>query len=161
MKVIGTRGGNAKWLLWMVQLVLELLVNGTPPSSIPANILSHVAIMNPNTTVKEVPSVSWIRRCRTILRIIGETLASYRLAKAEDWKQLFTDGTSRRQSAIQNLIIGIKEDNILQNIALSSSIILKGETSEEQFNAISAMIDRGGDRLKRWAEVCEWEYPLY
>ena len=117
--------------------------------------------MNPNTTVKVVPSVSWIRRCRTILRIIGETLASYRLAKAEDWKQLFTDGTSRRQSAIQNLIIGIKEDNMLQNIVLSSSIILKGETSEEQFNAISTMIDRGGNRLKRWIEVCKKEYPFY
>ena len=90
----GKHGGNAKWPLWMLQLVLELLVNGTPPSSIPANIVSHVAIMNPNTTVKEVPSVSWICRCRTILRIIGETLASYRLAKAEDWKQLFIDGTS-------------------------------------------------------------------
>ena len=80
----GKHGGNAKWPLWMLQLVLELLVNGTPPSSIPANIVSHVAIMNPNTTVKEVPSVSWICRYRTILYIIGETLVSYRLAKAED-----------------------------------------------------------------------------
>ena len=53
------------------------------------------------------------------------------------------------------------EDSNLQNIALSSSIILKGETSEEQFDAICDMISRGGERLKRWAEVCKREYPTY
>ena len=85
----------------MLQLILESIANGTPPSSIPANILSHLSIMNPDIEIKQVPSISYVRRCRTILRLVGETLASYRLAKAEDWGQLFTDGTSRRQSAIQ------------------------------------------------------------
>ena len=154
-------GGTVTWPLWMVQLILESLVNGTPPSSVPANIISHVAIMNPEIKVKEVPSINFVRKCRTILRIVGETLAAYRLGKANDWQQLFSDGTSRRQSAIQNLIIGIKEDSKLRNIALSSSLILKGESSEEQFEAIAAMIARGGERLKRWADVCETKYPSY
>ena len=117
--------------------------------------------MNPDIEIKKVPSISYVRRCRTILRIVGETLASYRLAKAEDWEQLFTDGTSRRQSAIQNLIIGIKEDGQLRNIALSSSIVLPGESSEEQFDAILEMLSKGGDRLNRWAQVCEERYPGY
>ena len=117
--------------------------------------------MNPDIKTKQVPSISYVRRCRTILRIVGETLASYRLAKAEDWEQLFTDGTSRRQSALQNLIIGIKEDGQLRNIALSSSIILAGETSEEQVDAISEMISKGGERLKRWAKVIAERYPGY
>ena len=59
------------------------------------------------------------------------------------------------------MIIGIKEDSKLRNIALSSSLILKGESSEEQFEAITAMIARGGERLKRWADVCETKYPSY
>ena len=103
----GGQSGHT-WPLWMLQVILESLANGTPPSSIPDNILSHLSIMNPDIKTKQVPSISYVRRCRTILRIVGETLASYRLAKAEDWEQLFTDGTSRRQSALQNLIIGIK-----------------------------------------------------
>ena len=127
----GGHGGNCTWPLWMVQLILESLVNGTPPSAIPSNITSHISIINPEIEIKEVPSVRYVRKCRTILRIVGETLASYRLAKAKDWDQMFTDGTGRRQTAIQNLIFRIKEDNILRNIILSSAIILKGECSVE------------------------------
>ena len=37
-------GGTITWPLWMVQLILESLVNGTPPSSVPANIALHLAI---------------------------------------------------------------------------------------------------------------------
>ena len=111
--------------------------------------------------VIEVPSINFVRKCWTVLRIVGETLAAYRLGKAKDWQQLFTDGTSRRQSAIQNLIIGIKEDSKLRNIALSSSLILKGESSEEQFKAVTATIVRGGERLKHWAGVCKMKYPSY
>ena len=59
-----------------------------------------------------------------MLRIIGETLTAYRLAKANAWQQLFTDGTSRRQVALQNLIISITENNELRPLILSSAIIL-------------------------------------
>ena len=31
------RKGAAKWPLWVVQLICELLVSGTPPTSIPSN----------------------------------------------------------------------------------------------------------------------------
>ena len=124
-------GGAYTWPLWILQLVLEMLVHGAPPSSIPPSIVSHITITNPGMEIKEIPCVSYVRKCRSILRIIGETLASYRLAKAKKWQQLFTDGTSRRQTAIQNLIIGIEEDSVLKNIVLSSSIILVGESSEQ------------------------------
>ena len=33
-----SRGGRRTWPVWVVQLIFELLVNGTPPSAIPANI---------------------------------------------------------------------------------------------------------------------------
>ena len=35
----GRRGGGAQWEVWVVQLICELLVNGTPPSAIPDNIV--------------------------------------------------------------------------------------------------------------------------
>ena len=88
-------------------------------------------------------------------------MASYRLTKVEDCQQLFADGTSRCQTAIQNLIVAIKEDNVLKNIVLSSSIVLVGESSEQQYDAISAMIGRGAKRLERWKEVLSKNYPSY
>ena len=71
-----------------------------------------------------------------MLRIIGETLTAYRLAKASMWQLLFTDGTSRRQVALQNLIISITENYELRPLILSSAIILEGGSSEQQQNAI-------------------------
>ena len=95
----------------MLQLVLEMLVNGTPPSAIPKNVASQVALTTPELKVEDLPCEGYIRKCRTILRIVGETLTSYQLAKQGKWKQLFTDGTSRRQVSLQNLIINIIEDD--------------------------------------------------
>ena len=79
----------------MLQLVLEMLVNGTPSSAINANIQSHIAITSPIVKIVDLPCDKYIRECRTILRIVGETLTAYQLAKVEGWSQLFTDGTSR------------------------------------------------------------------
>jgi len=65
---------------------------------------------------------------------------------------LFSDGTSRRQIVLKNLVIGVIEDDVLRTLVLSSAIILKGESSEEQSEAIVSMVQRGAKRLERWAE---------
>ena len=70
-------GKSNEWLLWILQLVLEMLVNGTPPSAIPKNIASQAALSTPEVIVHDLPGEGYIRRCRTILRIVGETLTSY------------------------------------------------------------------------------------
>ena len=155
------RGGAHTWPLWMVQLILEQLVNGTPPSAISANIASQAALTMPDRPIHELPGINYIRNCRTVLRIIGETMTAYRLAKVPKWEQLFTDGTSRRQVALQNLIVGIMEDKELMPLILSSSMILEDETSEKQVAAVAAMIRCGGRRLQRWAEVIKQQFPDY
>ena len=114
-----------------VTACIRFFMNGTPPSAVSSNIASQIVIMNPDVKAKDVPSISYVRKCCTILRIIGETLASYKLAKAKDWQQLFADRISRRQTVIQNLIVTIKEDNVLKNIVLSSSIVPVGGLSEQ------------------------------
>ena len=86
--------------------------------------------------VKQVLSLSFIREYRVTIQIIGETLTAYRLANAPKWEQVFTDGTSRRQISLQNLVIGLLDDNVLKPLILSSSIIPEDETSENQVNAI-------------------------
>ena len=100
--------------------------------------------------MNEIPSISYIKEYRTVLRILGETLPSHRLAKAKDWAQLFTDGTSRRKVALQNLIVSVVESEEIKPLILSSVIILEGETSEHQQEAILNMINKGVERLKRW-----------
>ena len=145
----GKKGGGYIWPEWIQQLVLEMLVNGTPPSAIRPNIVSQVSLISPDIVIHSLPSARYIRQCRTVLRIIGETLTVYRLAKANTWQQLFTDGTSRRQVALQILIISITENNELRPLILSSAIILEGESSEQQQSAILDMIIRRGQRLQR------------
>ena len=157
----GKVNGGLTWPLWILQLILEMLVNGTPPSAIAKNIQSQAIITQPDIIVHDLPCERYVLNCCTNLRILGETLTAYRLAKADVWQQLFTDGTNRRQIALQNLIISIKEDDELRPLVLSSAIILEGESSEQQCNAILEVIQRSGDRLKRWAEVIEKMYPDY
>mmetsp|Transcript_47221 Transcript_47221/g.124471 ORF Transcript_47221/g.124471 Transcript_47221/m.124471 type:complete len:348 (-) Transcript_47221:164-1207(-) len=99
----GHRGSAWTRPLWMVQLVLEHLVAGIPPASIPAAIRSHAELTAKADEQIDVPSVDFCRRMRSVLRVLSETLAAYRLAKQARWKQLFTDGTGRRQIALQNL----------------------------------------------------------
>ena len=71
----GSRGGGTKGPLWIVQLILQQLVNVTPPTSIFQNIVSHVS--------PTIPSVE----SRTVLSIIGENLTAYYIPKSNNWEK--------------------------------------------------------------------------
>ena len=71
---------------------------------------------------------------------MNETLAALRLGKAESWHQLFTDGTSRRQIAFQNLVIALMENGKLDPVIVSSCMVLDDETSENQVKSITDMV---------------------
>lgn len=101
---------SSSWPLYVWELILEQLVHGTPPTSVNANILSFVRRFSPNTMIKELPSSWTIRRGRTVLLMVVQTLAAYRLARAKRWGQLHTDGTGRRQIAFQDLVLSVEED---------------------------------------------------
>ena len=106
--------GAKSWSYDIWELILEQLVNGTPPSSVADNIVAHVKKFSPTTKIKELPSIWTIRRARTVLLVIVQTLAAYRLGKAERWIQIHTDGTGRQQTHFQNLLISIEEDELFQ-----------------------------------------------
>ena len=86
--------GRPTWPMCIWELILEQLVNGTPPSSINANIVARVKKFLPSTKIKELPSIWTIRLARTVLLVFVQTLAAYRLSLADKWEQLFTDETS-------------------------------------------------------------------
>ena len=104
--------GSKSWPLYIWELILEQLVSGTPLTSVNDNIVAHVKKFSPTTKINELPSIWTIRRARTVLLVVVQTLATYRIAKADRWGQLFSDETMRRQVSFQNLIISVEEDEL-------------------------------------------------
>ena len=93
-------------------------------------------------------------------RLQPETLAALQLAQKEQWHQLFTDGTGRRQVALETILIALENDaGELKPLILSAAHILEGESSEQTCAAVLKQIESGGARLGRWAEVHEHMHP--
>jgi hypothetical protein len=113
-KVREGRGSMSRWPFYMWELIIEQLVNGTPPSAVNNNIIALVKCFLPSTKISEMPSIWTIWQSGTVLLIIVQTLAVYRIAKANKWEQLFTDGTSRWQVAFRELVISIEEDELFR-----------------------------------------------
>ena len=76
--------------------MLEQLVNHIPPSCIKSNLVAVVKGFLPNTIIKQLPSVSTIRRARMVLHVVVSSLAAYILVKEDKRRQLFSDGTLRQ-----------------------------------------------------------------
>jgi len=134
-RTLRQRKGAAKWPLWVVQLICELLVSGTPPTSIPSNIEILYETLY-SASPKSLPSVSFVRSCRTIVQVLGETISAYKLAKDDNWKQIFFDATTRRQVPFQAVIIGLMSSVKLDPVIVSSCIFMEDETSEKQVEGI-------------------------
>ena len=136
-------GGQRSWPVWVVQLICELLVNGTPPSSIPGNIrtmyetLYDIDLNAEGEKKVEFPSINFCRECRIVVQVIGETMAALKLAKAVKWNQLFTDATSRRQVSFQALLVGIMDDDgTIDPVVVSSCIFMEDEKSETEAQCV-------------------------
>ena len=110
---------------------------------------------------QELTIIKFIGSCRTILRIIGETLEDYCIRKVEQWYQIFCDGTGRHQTAIQNLVINVIDEKHLRPLILSTFTILEGNTSEYQVDSVMSTILGCRKLLQRWAEVLEHLNPSY
>ena len=84
-----------------------------------------------------MPSVNFVRECRVVVEIIGETLVAIKLGRTEFWDQLWTDLTTRRQIPCAALIIGILADSgNIDPIVVSSCIFVEDEKSETQVDGI-------------------------
>ena len=76
----------------------------------------------------------------------------------EKWDQLLSDGIGRCHNALNNLVIGVIDDKCLSPLILSTSIIMKGETSEHQVGPVVSTISFF---LQRRTEVLEHSHPSY
>ena len=110
----------------MVLLVCELLIIGIPPTVIPSSIYTLYETLT-GVHPTEVLSVSFILRCRTVVHVVGETIAAWKLADADSWRQIFTDTTSRRQCEFQALVVGIMDkDGLLDPVIVIYRSIIQG-----------------------------------
>ena len=145
------RGGSYTWTIWTIKIILEQLVNGTPPEAISPNIQYPVALDITEVRVinQELTIMNFIRSCRKIIRISSDILSSYCIGKAEQRDQLLSDSKGRHQTALNNLVIGVINEERLRPIILSTSIILKGENSGNQFDAVLSTIAGCGKQLQQ------------
>jgi hypothetical protein len=110
-----------------------MLLHCTPSSCIPPVILTIVDSLynDPRVNaVRQLPSVQTVWEWRSVLVVATKTLAAYQLGRADSYEQLFTDGTSWRQTAIQNAIVGILTDSGFKMVTLLSGILAENETAE-------------------------------
>ena len=81
--------------------------------------------------------MSFIRQCRTVVQVVGETIAAWKMADVDSWRQIFTDATSCRQCALQALVVGLMdEDGFLDPVIVYFCIFLENETSQTTFDTI-------------------------
>ena len=114
----------------------ELLNIGIPAKAIHSSIYTLYETLT-GVDPTEVPSVSFIRGCRTVVKVVVETIAAWKLSDAGSWRQIFTDATSRRQCAFQALVVRlINEYGFLDPVIVSSCIFLENETSLTTFDTI-------------------------
>ncbi len=158
---------HPSWSHDIVQLIIELLVHGAPPSSIPGTFVSFIKVLSPSIKIKQLPSVWFIRRVRTIMLSIVEILAAYCLAKAITWGQLHTDMTTAYQTPFLNLLISYKDKDddeecaVFKTLLISTCIFPVDESSLAQVEAITSFIEEKGKWLEKWASKCKKMYPDY
>ena len=121
---VGRPGGSKRWTVYIVLLICGMLVNGTHPTSVPANIQSSCALFT-GVEATEMPCVNSVRQCRLVLQYLNETLSAFRLGNTDSWHQFFTDGTKRRQIAFQNIVIALMEDGDLDLVIVSQCMYVE------------------------------------
>ena len=151
------------WSLEIVQLILELLVAGTLPSSINSAIFAFVQNIATYIVIKEIPLIWFIRKFRTVLLIKCQILAAYCISKLEKWGTIQTDGTGHQKTAIINLIIKITQSNepIFLPVLLSASVIPEYETTVVQYDVIVLFIENKKKWLQKWKDLMNTEYPNF
>ena len=155
-----TSKGGLEWPYWVVDMMIEMLTNRTPPNSITPNILTVCKLVSPNfDIVKELPGDRTLRQSRSVLAVHTKTLGASQIAGCKEMLEHKSDGTSRRGVTFSNSIVRIADANGYKNVALSSATIAKDGTAAEEVVAIQRTFADGRELLLHWRKVTERMYP--
>ena len=78
-------------------------MNGSPPFAIPSSIGTLTATLYGDDP-KKLPSLNYVRQCRVLVQVIGETITAMKLAACPDWAEIFFDSTRKDFSALMQLL---------------------------------------------------------
>ena len=99
-RLIGSCGGQSHWPFHICMLICELLCNGVPSAYMRETLQTTPAYFT-GSVVTKLPSVSYVRECSTVIKILNDLLGAYTLGRNATWKQLCTDGTTWRKIGFQ------------------------------------------------------------
>jgi hypothetical protein len=117
-------------------------------------------LLVPNASIiKELPGIRFDRYCRTILAHVSQTLAAYEIALADAIEQSHTDGTSQRQTAMQNFVVRILREGGSRRITLASCILAADESAVSIAAAILKEFKYSGELLTHWRDAQLKLYP--
>ncbi|EJK43816.1 hypothetical protein THAOC_37702 [Thalassiosira oceanica] len=135
-----TGRGGSRWPNWVVLLICELLVNGVNPSAVPPTIQTSYETFYKKPLDRPPPSVNFIRECRTLIQIIGETVIAMKLSTVTNWMEILVDGTTRRQTPFVAMLISILGgDGVsIEPLIVSSCIFIEEEDADTQVDAMLA-----------------------
>ena len=102
---------------------------------------------------KELPSVSTIRECRTVIQTLNDFLVAYKLANQDKWHQVFTDGITHSQISFQCLIIDFLTAFGFWVVVALPRISLVDDTSEGQ-------VDNIWNKIKKTKELYAAGLPM-
>ena len=108
------------WPAWVDKILFYQLASGTRLSAVSENMAINAKSFDKNVIITLLPRTSCIYTCSIKIRISCEGIAVCILAKASEWKQLFTDDTSKSQTSTASLVLKIKEGKEYNIVALSA-----------------------------------------
>ena len=126
------------WSLQITQLILEVHDSCTLPSSINTSIVAFVTNVATKVVIQELSSILFIWHCRTVLLVVCQLLAAYRLSKSEGRGSTQWWHWSLWQTDIINMIITVARDNCPQYLLIifAASIIPEDGVSTSIYDSI-------------------------
>lgn len=154
--VIKKTGKGNTWDPVVAQLILEHLSHRTPPSSFmyraKHSFYCRTYYAQRYTIMIECPGLRFVRYCRSILVYVTKTTAAFEVALASEIVQMFFDGTSRRQTEMNNLIPKVRDvfrPGQYRKVTLDGCIIARDGTAEETAISFRACFKQGSHCIRK------------
>jgi len=138
-----------------MKIVIEILVNRTASLAVSKNLESICKLVCPNITIKELPSLDWVRKYRGSMRIMTKAHVTLLLAKDREWKQVWYDSTSRRQVLMTTFAASVKQNNKIWSIILQVAKVGLGESSEDTVTAFKEILEDSREYIEELTKTCQ------
>ena len=155
----GRRGAQGRWDVWVVIFCCELLVIGVQPSAVPQTMVAMYSTLY-GETPEQVPSVNFVRQCRSIIEEVGLMITAIKMGIADSWPYWGDDATTRRHLTWSALVIGLMgSDHKLDPVIVSSCIFLEDESAQGTNDALFSKIDSLKGNLERLRDEVQRSCP--